>query len=218
MPTYGAHEPLHCHVAWHLALLYLQEGDFQTAHDLFDRYIRPGASQALPMFTHIDCAAFSWRTRLYGHPLSPAQQQEVEAFADRHFASPGVPFVNWHTMLVLTQQDSDRAAGFAASVREQAAKAGGLPFQIVANLCEALARFSRSEYAAAAELLADELSRAPAIGGSNAQRDAIFNTWLAALCRADAADMAREKAMERAAARAGHLDQEWFLRFAGNPA
>ena len=218
LPSYGAHEPLHCHVAWHLALLYLQDGDVQTAHELFDRHIRPSASRALPMFTHIDCAAFSWRSRLYGKPLSPAQQREIEDLAARQFADPGVPFVNWHTMLVLIQQDPDRAAEFAAAVREQASQADGLPFQISASLCTALEAFSRTEYTAAAELLAEELTRAPAIGGSNAQRDAIFNTWLAALCRAGTADVAQEKAVERAAMRAGHLDEDWFFRFSGETA
>ena len=121
-------------------------------------------------------------------------------------------------MLVLTQQDSDRAAQFAAAVREQAAKVDGLPLQISADLCSALEQFSRGEYAAAAELFADELSRVPAIGGSNAQRDAIFNTWLVALCRAGTADLAQQKAVERAAVRAGHLDLEWFLRFSGETA
>jgi len=215
MPGYGVHEPLHCHIAWHLALLYLQQGDFEAAHDIFNQYIRPGASQALPMFTHIDCAAFSWRSRLYGKPLSASQQAEIEAFASRHFTEPGIPFVNWHTMLVLTQQGADRAAEFAAAVREQALQVDALPFEISANLCAALERFSREDYAGAANLLANELSRAPAIGGSNAQRDAIFNTWLVALYRSGAADGAREKAAERAAERAGHLDQDWFLRFSG---
>jgi hypothetical protein len=215
LPTYGTHEPLHCHVAWHLALLYLQQGDSEAAHGIFNQYIRPGASQALPMFTHIDCAAFSWRSRLYGKPLSAAQQEEIETFAARHFADPGIPFVNWHTMLVLTQQDAGRAAEFAAAVREQAQRMDELPFRIGANLCAALEQFSREDYAGAADLLADELSRVPAIGGSNAQRDAIFNTWLVALYRAGTADQALEKAAERAAERAGHLDQDWFLRFSG---
>ncbi len=215
MPGYGAHEPLHCHVAWHLALFYLQDGDFPTAHDLFDRYIRPGASQALPLFTHIDCAAFSWRSRLYGQSLSPAQQAEIETFAARHFSDPGIPFVNWHTMLVLTQQNPDRAAQFAAAVREQGVRAEGLPFRISANLCTALEKFSRADYDAAAGLLAEELNSVPAIGGSNAQRDAIFNTWLVALCRSGAFDLAKEKAAERAAVRAGHLGRDWFSRLSG---
>lgn len=214
MPTYGQHEPLHCHVAWHLGLLHLQEGDFATAHDIYKRYVRPDVSQALAMFTHIDCAAFSWRSRLYGCPLSQELQDEISTFAGQYFPGPGIPFVNWHTMLVLAQQDADAAAEFARAVADQATQANGLAQEVGARLCNALERFSREDYAGAAELFAVELNAAPAIGGSNAQRDAIFDTWLAALRRSGDVARSLEKAAERSVERARHLDEDWFARLA----
>ena len=181
LPGYGQHEPLHCHVAWHLALLYLYEGDYATATELYEQYIRPGASKALPMFTHIDCAAYAWRSRLVGQPLAADQRDEIVQFAEQHFAKPGIPFVNWHTQLVKAEQDPAAAAAFAEAVATQADTVDGLPFQVAARLCQALSAYSREDYEAAADMFATALPECASIGGSNAQRDAIAATYVAAL-------------------------------------
>lgn len=212
LPSYESHEPLHCHVAWHLGLLHLQEGNFSAAHDLYERCVRPGMSQALAMFTHIDCAAFSWRSRLYGCPLSQELQDEISAFAEQYFSRPGIPFVNWHTMLARAQQSSESAAEFAAAVEDGAASSEDSAQIVGARLCSGLERFANGDFAEAADVLGAELGRIPAIGGSNAQRDAIFDTWLVAQRRSGAVDQAQLKAAERGAERAGHLDETWFSR------
>jgi tetratricopeptide (TPR) repeat protein len=116
LPGYGDHEPLHCHIAWHMALTHLQQGDFEPALEVYDRYIQPSASAALPMFTLVDCAAFAWRSQLSGFNLDINRRRDIEQFAVAHFPAPTLPFVNLHGMLARQLTDPDLAERFAKTI------------------------------------------------------------------------------------------------------
>ena len=85
LPGYDAAQPLHCHIAWHLALTHLQLGDADAAHAVYNRFIHTDVSQALPLFTMIDTAAFAWRASLCGQPVNEAQQKDIAQFAASRF-------------------------------------------------------------------------------------------------------------------------------------
>ena len=70
LPRYDRAAPLHGHLGWHQALFALQRGEVERAVSIYMENVSPTASQALPMFTMIDCAAFAMRCTLYGHPLA----------------------------------------------------------------------------------------------------------------------------------------------------
>ena len=212
MPGYYPNEPLHCHVAWHLALLHLQEGDFTRAHDLYESHIRPSVSQALPMFTHIDCAAFAWRSELCGRPLSTQLLAEIYDFAQANFNRPGIPFVNWHTALSLLTGAPAQVREFADQVTAQAAQADALVMHTSAQLCTALAELAEGDCASAADRILDALDDTACIGGSNAQRDGVINTGIAALVMADRMEEATSLNASRSAQRAAHMDGAWLQR------
>ena len=112
LPRYDRAAPLHGHLGWHQALFALQRGDVERAVSVYLANVSPNASQALPMFTMIDSAAFAMRCELYGHPLPADELRAVAAFAEQHFPKPGVPFVNVHQ--ALTQAVAGRPGALAA--------------------------------------------------------------------------------------------------------
>lgn len=212
LPGYGREEPLHCHIAWHMALTHLQLGDFEPALEVYDRFIRPSVSAALPMFTMVDCAAFAWRSQLSGFALDTEHLQEIQRFAVAHFPAPALPFVNLHGMLARQLSDSGQAAEFARAITgpfDESALA-----RVNAPLCLAISAYGRGEYRAAADSLESLLPQAVALGGSHAQRDVIVDTLISARIRAGDGEGAVAALSKRNQARAAHLDQAWCSRLA----
>jgi tetratricopeptide (TPR) repeat protein len=201
LPSYDPEEPLHCHIAWHLGLFALQQGDWDKAEDLYLRYVCPSSSQALPMFTLIDSASFLWRSRLYGHPFASAQVDELAEFAKQRFEKPHLPFVNYHRTLVAALGDVEL---------ELERDPDGDAREMSAMLSGAVRTFGEGDYAGAVRQLAGVIDRINVIGGSNAQRDLIVDTYIASLVGHGETDRAREVAQARAARRASHLDSKWF--------
>jgi tetratricopeptide (TPR) repeat protein len=210
LPGYGAEEPLHCHIAWHMALTHLQQGDFEPALEVYDRYIRPSVSAALPMFTMVDCAAFAWRSRLSGFALDVERLQEIESFAVQHFPAPTIPFVNLHGVLARQLTDPGLAEEFTRAIEGPAGESALV--QVNAPLCMAISAYGRGDYRAAADSLQSLLPQTAALGGSHAQRDVIVDTLISALIRAGDEAGAHAALSERNQVRAAHLDQTWYSR------
>lgn len=205
LPSYGQDEPLHCHLAWHLGLLALQQGDWSKAEQIYLQYICPSASQALPMFTLIDCAAFVWRAKLYGYQFPQAQLDELADFAAQHFAQPHVPFVDYHRTIVGVMTDTE----FELSPETGEARA-------TSNALSAAVRAHASgRFADAVKGLSEIMDVLAILGGSNAQRDLIIDTYIAALVCDGDVQSADQVARERAQQRASHLDNKWFALLKG---
>ena len=213
LPGYDRAAPLHGHLSWHQALFALQRGDFERAVSIYREGVSPSASEALPMFTVIDCAAFAARCAMYDRPLAAADLRDLMGFADERFPKPGLPFVNVH--LALAHVADGQAAGLAElcagvqALLDHGRQASG---PVVADICRALLAFADGRYADAARRLDQALPELSRLGGSGAQRDVFIDAAIAAHRRAGAEDAAAVIAANRWQRRAGHLDQRWFDR------
>ena len=211
LPRYDRAAPLHGHLGWHKALFALQRGDAERAVSIYLANVSPHASQALPMFTMIDCAAFAMRCTLYGHPLPPDELRAVAAFAERHFPKPGVPFVNAHQ--ALTQAVAGRPGALAAwtgAVEEVLGQGRQASGPVVADVCHAVSAFGEGRFADAARRMEGVLLDLPRLGGSGAQRDVFIDLGVVAHRLGGDAAAAEALARRRWTARAGHLDGKWL--------
>ena len=211
LPRYDRAAPLHGHLGWHLALFALQRGEVERAVSIYLDNVSPAASQALPMFTMIDCAAFAMRCTLYGHPLPPDELRAVASFAQRHFPKPGVAFVNVHH--ALAQAVAGRPGALAAwntAVDEVLGLGRQASGPIVADVCRAVGAFVEGRFRDAAGSLEGVLSDLPRLGGSGAQRDVFIDLAIIAHRLAGDAVAAEAMARRRWRARAGHLDESWL--------
>ena len=211
LPRYDRSAPLHGHLGWHQALFALQRGDAERAVSVYLESVSPNASEALPMFTMIDCAAFAMRCTLYGHPLPPNELRAVAAFAERHFPKPGVPFVNVHR--ALTQALAGRPGALTAwraAVDEVLGLGRQASGPVVADVCHAVAAFAEGRFPEAARRLEGLLFDLPRLGGSGAQRDVFIDLAIVSHRLGGNAAAAEGLARRRWRERAGHLDQRWL--------
>jgi tetratricopeptide (TPR) repeat protein len=174
------HRPnaLAIHNRWHLALYYLEQGDFARALALHDRYMIVTRQSAL-MDMH-DSAALLWRLRLHGVPLgdrwSAVADRYEEVTEQAYFA-----FTDLHAALAFAATEREgsllavvgalEAGGSAAGLRGIAIRAAGLP------AVRGIHAFSRGDYAEAKRFLSVARPWSHLIGGSVAQRD-ILNLTL----------------------------------------
>lgn len=218
LPGYARTAVLHGHLSWHRALFALQRGDAERATAIYRDSIRPATSRALPMFTTIDAASFVTRAAIAGHPLAPEESREIAAFARKHFAKPGVPFVNAHlAMAYASVGDGDALARLergVATLLDDGAQPSG---PVVAVVCEAIAAYGQSRHQAAMKRMLEAMPDIERLGGSHAQRDVFVDLLISAALRAGAAKVAERVARERWTRRAGHLDADWFAGLPTGP-
>jgi tetratricopeptide (TPR) repeat protein len=186
------------HNWWHLALFNLDIGETQHVMDLYDRRLRPTASQApLEM---IDASALLWRLELRKVDVGPRWEPLADAWApsaeDAYYAFNDVHAVMAH----VGAKNFDQAERVAASLEARAQGVGtnammsrdvGLP------LARALIAFARGSYADCISLLLPIRTIANRFGGSHAQRDIIHLTLTEAALRAGKHRLARALAAER---------------------
>ncbi len=213
LPRYDRDAILHAHLAWHLALFALQRGDAERAHAIYLDCIRPAVSRTLPMFTMVDGASFLLRAEAAGANVAPAHQRELVELVEERFAKPGIPFVNAHIVMayggVADHEAQGRIQRGVAALLDRGRQPSG---QVVADVCSAIAAYSKGDYGEAADTLVRALPEIERLGGSNAQRDLFIDLAVSAQIRCGAIDAARDLASERWTKRAGHLDETWFDR------
>jgi tetratricopeptide (TPR) repeat protein len=167
------------HMAWHLALLYLEEGACDRALELYDTEIRPQ-----PTDDYRDVANASsllWRLRLAGVPVG-ARWAELRAIAERRAGETTLVFAGLHHLLALVASgERDEAAAAIARWRETAARGDTDQARAAALVGVDLAMVIAGMADGPIDLAAIA-RKLPAIGGSNAQRDVFLQT-LAVIAR-----------------------------------
>jgi len=172
--------PMMTHHWWHLALFQLEAEGGQRALETYDQRIGPGASA---MSDLIDASALLWRQQLRGMELADRWRALAERWAP-HAGDAYCAFSDLHAMMAFAgAQRWDLAHVLLAAQSRRILQRGsnsdmtrlvGLP------ACRALQAFGRGDYATAENLLSRLPPVAHRVGGSQAQRDVLELTRLAA--------------------------------------
>jgi tetratricopeptide (TPR) repeat protein len=197
-PEWGSENYLACHIAWHLALMYIERGDYDAALTLHDQYMQI-TDDSILMDMHDSCALL-WRLSMDGADVGErwakvgARYEEVAdqaylGFTDLHAAIAFVATGNYTAIERLLAALRRQAGG--ATQRATIARLAALP------IAEAFHAFGRGDYATAMDLFAAHRYSSHLIGGSAAQRDVINLTYLESALRAGRADVAEALMAER---------------------
>jgi len=205
------------HLRWHQALMALQAGDTVSAKAIYEEAIAPGVSKAMPLLLLMDAASFAWRCHIYGQPLSDNQLQQVRDQANTCLPSAGPSFFNWHKALALASaNDLQGLAGLNNEIDDLIAAGKQPPGEVMQWICQALSAAASERWSEAGDLLEKANRQVGAIGGSNAQQDAITDALVAASLAAKRTSRAADVIQERSATRASHLDTNWLERISAH--
>lgn len=189
------------HNWWHLALLYLDNGDIPEVLRLFDEKIRPDPN-AQVVLEWVDASALLWRLYLEGVGVGDrfetlaacwqrAGEDAIYAFNDLHaimaFLGAGRAADAERTLKAM------RAAAVDGGDNAYMTRKVGLP------LAEGFIAFEAGRYNDAVEKIASTRGLAQRFGGSHAQRDILSLTAFHAALRGGFAETAEAFAAERLA-------------------
>jgi tetratricopeptide (TPR) repeat protein len=175
--------PIHCHDAWHLALLHLEQLDGAAAMRVFRAHIWG----ITPDFVveQLDAIALLWRIEMAGTPMDAEWPSIAEHIAPRAVET-FMPFMNAHYVYALARAGrTDAVEAVLASVRERSAaddeEAKRVWAPVGRAVIEAAAAFGAGNRGGAAALLDPVMPMMTSIGGSDAQDDLFRQTYLRSL-------------------------------------
>jgi len=194
------------HFSWHAALHELSLGDLDAVRTRYDGQLRPEGM--LGCRALVDTGSLLYRWALTPGATDVPGMQAVATAAGRDvLARPATPFLALHAAVaLLALDDGPGLAGLAGW-----AEAHTHPTQrdVVAPLVRALALMQAGSCSAAADALASLTSGLPRLGGSDAQREIVEETRIAALLRAGRLDEARRLLDARLDRRHSPRDRRW---------
>ena len=175
--------PIHCHDAWHLALLHLEQLDVAAAMRVFRTHIWG----ITPDFVveQLDAIALLWRIEMAAGPMDAEWPAIAEHIAPRAVET-FMPFMNAHYAYALARAGrADAVETVLARVRARSAdddeEAKRVWAPVGRAVIDAAAAFGAGERARAAALLDPVMPMMTSIGGSDAQDDLFRQTYLRSL-------------------------------------
>jgi tetratricopeptide (TPR) repeat protein len=175
--------PIHCHDAWHLALLHLEELDVAAAMRVFRTHIWG----ITPDFVveQLDAIALLWRIEMAAGPMDAQWPSIAEHIAARALET-FMPFMNAHYVYALARAGrADVVEAGLAGVRARSAADDEEAKRVWAPVGRAVigaaAAFGAGDRARAAALLDPVMPMMTSIGGSDAQDDLFRQTYLRSL-------------------------------------
>jgi tetratricopeptide (TPR) repeat protein len=175
--------PIHCHDAWHLALLHLEQLDVAAAMRVFRTHIW-GITPDL-VVEQLDAIALLWRIEMAAGPMDAQWPSIAKQIAPRALET-FMPFMNAHYVYALARAGwADAVEAALAGVRarstadDEEAKRVWTP--VGRAVIEAAAAFGAGDRARAAALLDPVMLMMTSIGGSDAQDDLFRQTYLRSL-------------------------------------
>ena len=175
--------PIHCHDAWHLALLHLERLDVAAAMRVFRTHIWG----ITPDFVveQLDAIALLWRIEMAAGPMD-AQWPSIAGHIAPRALETFMPFMNAHYVYALARAGrADAVEAALAGVRARSAADDEEVKRVWAlvgrAVIEAAAAFGAGDRARAAALLDPIMPMMTSIGGSDAQDDLFRQTYLRSL-------------------------------------
>ena len=175
--------PIHCHDAWHLALLHLEQLDVAAAMRVFRTHIWG----ITPDFVveQLDAIALLWRIEMAAGPMDAQWPSIAEHIATRALET-FMPFMNSHYVYALARAGrADVVEAALAGVRARSAaddeEAKRVWAPVGRAVIEGAAAFGAGDRARAAALLDPVMPMMTSIGGSDAQDDLFRQTYLRSL-------------------------------------
>ena len=186
------------HNWWHLALFHLDAGNVTQVLDLFDRRIRPAASQ-VPL-EMIDASALLWRVQLRGIDVGDRWQALAncwEPFVEHAYYA----FNDVHAVMAFVAAQRFDLAERALLAMEQRVPATDtnaiMTREVGYPVAQSLLSFATGKYSDVVKRLLPIRTIASRFGGSHAQRDLIHLTLIEAALRAGEPKLARALIAER---------------------
>ena len=175
--------PIHCHDAWHLALLHLEQLDVAAAMRVFRTHIW-GITPDL-VVEQLDAIALLWRIEMAAGPMDAPWPSIARQIAPRALET-FMPFMNAHYVYALARAGwADAVEAVLARVRARSAADDEEAKRVWAPVgraaIEAAAAFGAGDRARAAALLDPVMPMITSVGGSDAQDDLFRQTYLRSL-------------------------------------
>lgn len=207
------------HLWWHMGLFRLEALDLPGAQRLVDAHMRPDQAR-LPL-QWMDASSMLWRMQLLGMDVSACFQSLLAQWPMEAADAGWHAFHDVHAMLAcLGTQSHSKAEQWLARCAarafepEDVRRSNHLPAREVGlPLMRGLLAFSRQDYTCALNSLHGLRNQAWRLGGSQAQRDLIDQTILAAAAALGGHPVGRALLNERRLARAWTpLTRHWAER------
>ena len=189
------------HNWWHLALFYLDRGDFDRVLHLYDTAVQP--EPAVFALALVDATALLWRLHLEGIAVGDRWESVAHNWEQRVDVERGhYAFNDVHAMLSFAATGRSAAASrlqvdLQSTAIEGAAGHGMMAREVGLPLAHAIRGYARGDFATSAGVIDEVRGRAHRFGGSHAQRDLLSLTLIDAATRAGRHDLARHVLNER---------------------
>lgn len=211
----GAGNDGRSHFVWHAALHELSMGDLDAVRARYETQLLP--APALGCRALVDTGSLVYRWALTPGAVDvPTLDAVVEVVGRRTLEEPATPFVAMHAAVVLLAVGD--GAGLQRLAERSARHDHPTHREVVAPLARALGAMHAGRCSAAADALAALESCLWRVGGSDAQREVVEETRIAALLRAGRYDEARVLLDRRLDRRPAERDRRWReVAAAGRP-
>ncbi len=187
------------HLWWHLAMYYVEKGDYDQVLRLYDTAFRPEGSD---FYLDIqNAASMLYRLEFQGVDIGD-RWTELADVCETRVEDHTLAFTDLHVMLALARDGRDKAAGqLLESLRAYGNRADNYAAAtmnpVTIPICEAIVAYNKQDYKAAFEQLLPIRHDLACVGGSHAQRDVFAQLLIVAAIKAGRDGQARALLAER---------------------
>lgn len=173
-------ESLASHNYWHLALYYVEKGEYEGALNILDTQILPRCSPD-NLFPLSDGASLMSRLKFEGVDVGDRWQQ-LSRWWEGHVDSHGLVFYDTHmVMSAVGAKDEEMTMKILKSLRDYVRDGSGINCEITREVgvpvCEAFVEADKGNFDKAVDILKPIRYKLDLVGGSRAQRD-VFELFL----------------------------------------